>query len=71
MSVFEAATSDRSSALASVYASAASQVNVNCGPSFVNASLAAAVVASGAPPLSGPSHMGLFTLGLLVAGWLL
>lgn len=71
MNVFEAATSDRSSALASVYASAASQVNVNCGPSFVNASLAAAVVTSGSAPLAGPSHVGLLTLVLLLASWLL
>ncbi len=45
MAVFEAATSDRSSALASDYVSAAVQINVLCGPGFVNQSLAAAVSA--------------------------
>jgi hypothetical protein len=72
MAVFEAATSDRSSAIANVYSSAASQVNVNCGPSFVNASLAAAVVTSSAPSsIAGPSHFGLFALVLLVASSML
>lgn len=70
MDIFEAETSDRSSALASVYSAAASQVNVNCGPGYVNASLAAAAVSSAAPG-SGPSHAGLFTLALVVAAWLL
>ena len=71
MAVFEAATSDRSSALASDYTSAAMQVNVNCGPGFVNSSLAAAVVASPAPPSQPFSNIGLFALVVLVAGWLL
>jgi hypothetical protein len=70
MAVFEAATSDRSSALASDYVSAAMQVNVNCGPGFVNASLAAAV-SSGAPPSQPLSNAGLFALVVLVASWLL
>jgi len=70
MSVFEAASSDRSSALASDYVSAAMQVNVNCGPNFVNQSLAAPVVSGSQSSLPGPS-MGLFALVLLVANWLL
>lgn len=71
MSVFEAASSDRSSALASDYVSAAMQVNVNCGPGFVNQSLAAAVV-SGTSAVAGPgAGMGLFALVVLVVGWLL
>ncbi|KHJ31537.1 putative c6 zinc finger domain containing protein [Erysiphe necator] len=43
MSVFQLATANRSSIIASNYAKAASQVNVVCGPEFVNASLTAAV----------------------------
>jgi hypothetical protein len=70
MNVFEAATSDRSSALASDYVSAAMQVNVNCGPSFVNSSLAAAAT-SGAQISQPLSNAGIFALVLLVASWLL
>jgi len=70
MAVFEAASSDRSSALASDYVSAAMQVNINCGPGFVNQSLAAAVVSGAQPP--GPiSNVGLFAFVVLVASWLL
>ena len=73
MAVFEAATSDRTSALASDYVSAAMQVNVNCGPGFANASLAAAVTTSS----SARSHstfggnVGMFAFLLLIASWLL
>ncbi|KUJ21240.1 uncharacterized protein LY89DRAFT_694815 [Mollisia scopiformis] len=70
MSVFEAASSDRSSALASDYVSAAMQVNVKCGPNFVNQSLAAAITSGSPSSLPGPS-VGLFALVLLVASWLL
>jgi hypothetical protein len=73
MNVFEAATSDRSSALASDYPAAAAQVNVNCGPSFVNASLAAAVTSGATASMTGPTnfHAGLFTIMLLLATWIL
>jgi hypothetical protein len=71
MAVFEAATSDRNSALAFDYVSAAMQVNVNCGPSFVNSSLAAAAVISGAEASQPFSNVGIFTLVVLVASWLL
>jgi hypothetical protein len=73
MAVFEAATSERGGALASVYTSAASQVNVNCGPGFVNASLAAAVVTSGSPATGSGSNfgVGLFVVLSLLASWLL
>jgi hypothetical protein len=70
MAVFEAATSDRSSALAFDYVSAAMQVNVNCGPSFVNSSLAAAAT-SGAQVSQPLSNVGIFALVVLVASWLL
>ncbi len=74
MAVFEAGTSDRGSGLASTYVAAAMQVNVNCGPGFVNASLAAAVVASGAEmAMGGPvPGLGILMLGLgLGLGWML
>lgn len=64
MGFFEAASADRSSALASDYVSAAMQVNVNCGPNFVNTSLAAAVKSSDAVALAGPTSS---TAGLLLA----
>jgi hypothetical protein len=70
MNIFEAATSDRDSALAFDYVAAAMQVNVNCGPSFVNSSLAAAV-ASGAQVSQPLSNVGIFALVVLVASWLL
>jgi len=70
MAVFEAASSDRASALASDYVSAAMQVNVQCGPSFVNQSLAAAVQSSGRMDTVNPG-VGMFALALLVGSWLL
>ena len=70
MAVFEAATSDRTSALATDYVSAAMQVNVYCGPGFVNSSLATAIV-SGAPTSQPFSNIGIFAVVILVASWLL
>lgn len=69
MAVFEAASSDRAGALASDYVPAAMQVNAICGPTFVNASLAAPIK-SGAQSFSG-SHTGMLLLVLVVASWLL
>lgn len=72
MAAFEQSTNDRKSAISSTYASAAGMVNVNCGPGFVNASLAAAV-SSAAPAALMPLafNSGLLALGLLVGSWLL
>ena len=70
MAVFEAASSDRSSALASDYISAAMQVNVQCGPNFVNQSLAAAVVSGGRMESVNPT-VGILALAMLVGSWLL
>lgn len=70
MAVFQAATSDRSSALVTTYPSAALAVNINCGPSFVNASLAAAVV-SGAQVSQPLSNVGILALVVLISSWLL
>ncbi|TVY51171.1 hypothetical protein LCER1_G007470 [Lachnellula cervina] len=69
MAVFEAASSDRAGALASDYVPAAMQVNAICGPTFVNASLAAPIK-SGAQSFSG-SNTGMLLLVLVVASWLL
>jgi len=70
MAVFEAASSDRASALASDYVSAAMQVNVQCGPNFVNQSLAAAVVSGGRKESVSPG-VGILALAMLVGSWLL
>ena len=69
MAVFGAASSDRKNALASDYVTAAMQVNVQCGPNFVNQSLAAP--ASSLAGALTPSSVGLFTLAIAVASWLL
>jgi hypothetical protein len=73
MAVFEAASSDRSSALASDYVAAAQQVNVQCGPTFVNQSLAAPVANGATYPAPGMmgSNMGVFALAMLIGSWLL
>jgi hypothetical protein len=72
MAVFEAASSDRSSALASDYVNAAMQVNVQCGPGFVNQSLAAAVFSGASIPLPfAYGNSGLVAVVVLVASWLL
>lgn len=72
MAVFEQYGGDRSSALASDYTPAAMQVNVNCGPGFVNQTLALSNSASGLPAsrVMGGS-MGLWILVAFVASWLL
>ena len=74
MAVFEAASSDRGSALATDYVNAAIQINVKCGPSFVNQSLAAPVVSSGlsAGRVDTVSPgIGLSALVLWAGSWLL
>ena len=72
MAVFEAGSSDRSSALAYDYVAAAMQVNVQCGPGFVNQSLAAAVASGASTPLPfAYGNTGLVALVVLVASWLL
>ncbi|RKF65786.1 putative c6 zinc finger domain containing protein [Erysiphe neolycopersici] len=63
MSVFQLETANRSSVLAHNYHQAASQVNVVCGPQFVNASLAVAV--------SSASLKGTKRCSLLVLFWIL
>jgi hypothetical protein len=71
MAVYSAATADRTSALASDYVNAAMQVNVNCGPTFTNASLAAAATSGASPtPILGHNY-GLIALVLAVGSLLL
>ncbi|KAG4433710.1 hypothetical protein IFR05_010819 [Cadophora sp. M221] len=73
MAVFEAASADRTQALASTYVSAASQINVNCGPQFVNASLAEAVNSAAVSNLhSHPAgSMAFVALLAVLITWLL
>jgi hypothetical protein len=56
MAVFDAAAANRSQPVASTYVAAAQQINVQCGPGFVNASIPAAVSLA-AISLSGPSPL--------------
>ncbi|KAH9223947.1 hypothetical protein DL95DRAFT_282604 [Leptodontidium sp. 2 PMI_412] len=73
MAVFEAASADRTQALANTYVSAASQINVNCGPQFVNASLAEAVNSAAVSNLhSHPAgSMGFVALLAVLITWVL
>ncbi|KAH7360327.1 hypothetical protein BKA65DRAFT_390686 [Rhexocercosporidium sp. MPI-PUGE-AT-0058] len=73
MAVFEAASADRTQALASTYVGAASQVNVNCGPQFVNASLAEAVNSAAVSNLhtQPAGSLGLVALLAVLITWLL
>ncbi|KAL2133891.1 hypothetical protein VTI74DRAFT_1507 [Chaetomium olivicolor] len=48
MEVYQAATADRRQMIANTYVMAAKQVNTICGPGFVNETLAAEVIPSGA-----------------------
>lgn len=69
MQVFEAASSVRTRAIAQTYVEAAMQVNVQCGPGFVNQSLAAATVTSGVGRAHG--HIGGGAWGTLGLIWIL
>lgn len=76
MNVFEAKTAEKGSAIRDTYASAAMQVNVNCGPGFVNASLAAVAVTSGSStsvslPFGSNAGVLVFVLVSTMASWLL
>jgi hypothetical protein len=62
MAVLEEATSDRRSPIASDYADAAQQINLHCGPGFVNTSLATA----SSPSLAGRHSIPGAELALVV-----
>ena len=72
MAIFDAAAANRSQPVASTYVAAAQQINVNCGPGFVNASIPAALSLSPStfsPPAS--PLLGLVTvLVCVLATWL-
>jgi len=74
MQVYEAASADRTSAIAGTYVDAATQVNVQCGPGFVNQSLAAAAVTGaagrGIDVGFGGNWALLIVLWTMVMGWL-
>ncbi|PQE03076.1 C6 transcription factor protein [Rutstroemia sp. NJR-2017a BVV2] len=74
MQVYEAASADRTSAIAGTYVDAATQVNVQCGPGFVNQSLAAAAVTGaagrGVDVRFGGHWALLILLWTMVMGWL-
>ncbi|KAK3990543.1 hypothetical protein QBC44DRAFT_341676 [Cladorrhinum sp. PSN332] len=61
MALFQVATGDRRQSLVNTYPAAAKQVNVVCGPNFVNETLAAEVIAGNAGVRSSSSTMMLAT----------
>ncbi|CZS90007.1 uncharacterized protein RAG0_01153 [Rhynchosporium agropyri] len=71
MAIFEQASSDRTQALASTYVRAATQININCGPQFVNASLPAPVESSAAMPSLHTNPAGSVALLAVLIAWLL
>ncbi|KAK0621492.1 hypothetical protein B0T17DRAFT_494094 [Bombardia bombarda] len=74
MSVYHSATANRKQFIANTYVAAANNININCGPDFVNQTLAAEVVSSnGLQGLAGgPSLSLLATLSLVsIIPWLL
>ncbi|KAK6582748.1 hypothetical protein PZA11_005156 [Diplocarpon coronariae] len=70
MSIFEASSTDRTQALANTYVPAASQVNMICGPSFVNASLPAALESAALAPTAPAASLGAAALLTVLATWL-
>lgn len=66
MKAFQGFTSNRQSALASVYSSAAQQVDVSCGPTFVNTSLAATATSGGPGRIGVGGSVGTGVLALVV-----
>jgi len=57
MAVYEAASANRSQPIYDTYAAAAAQVNVQCGPNFVNASVASVSTSGASKSLSGRGWM--------------
>ncbi|TAQ89106.1 hypothetical protein B7494_g2609 [Chlorociboria aeruginascens] len=74
MAVFEAASADRSSSISSTYVNAATAIDLQCGPGFVNASLPTAVTSRGTANIYGTTaagNIGLAALGIMAVGSLL
>jgi hypothetical protein len=62
MAVFDAAAANRSQPVASTYVAAAQQINVKCGPGFVNATIPAAISFSPPSITSSSPLLGLMTV---------
>ncbi|PBP22540.1 c6 zinc finger domain containing protein [Diplocarpon rosae] len=71
MAVFEASSADRRQALAKTYVPAASQINMNCGPGFVNASLAPPLYSAAAASVAPTASVTAMALSAALATWLL
>ncbi|KAK4123069.1 hypothetical protein N657DRAFT_573671 [Parathielavia appendiculata] len=70
MAVYQVATADRRQWIADTYVGAAKQINTVCGPGFVNETLAAAVIPSGAAAgVAGPSAWFVTAGALLGVLW--
>ena len=67
MGGYQAATADRRQMIANTYSAAAKQVNVICGPGFVNETLVAEVIPSGAVGLGVAGSWLVAALPVLVA----
>ena len=62
MAVYQAATADRESPIATTYPAAAARINQVCGDGFINASLAPATSESGVGPSAAHSSLTLLLL---------
>jgi hypothetical protein len=71
MAIFQQASADKTSAIASVYVSAASLIDVQCGPTFINKSIPIVDRSNGALAEKWNSPLGLVALLVLVGSWLL
>ncbi|KAI1001078.1 hypothetical protein K3495_g7121 [Podosphaera aphanis] len=73
MSVFQQATANPSNVLTRNYVKAAKQINVVCGPKFVNDSIVTSIGNVGmSPPIGGPLYLLYFTwLYMAWVGWLI
>ncbi|KAH8815920.1 hypothetical protein F5884DRAFT_774243 [Xylogone sp. PMI_703] len=72
MAIFDSAAADRSQPIASTYVGAAQMIDLNCGPTFVNASLPAASKGSMASGITVPSLWStapLLAVALVMSGW--
>lgn len=71
MDIYQTASADRDSAIASTYVSAAQQVNINCGPTFVNTTEASVATTSDSTRVYIQSPgLGTFALVAIIAALL-
>jgi hypothetical protein len=71
MAIFETASANKSQGIYSTYTSAAGQINSQCGPGFVNATVAQVSTGAAGRIPRGPSMVGWGMLGLVVLGLVL